>query len=302
MTTTMNPFTFKGDNFVNRYRITGNLTAKTPLHIGTGERREDSTETNTNASNSESDEKRYIDNIARDWNDHPYLPGSSLRGVVRHYLLQVFRSLDSRLATEVDYEATLFRDMDQDAQVDYMRTKASLLERVFGTPFCETKVEFWDAYLCNKVEAPENLKEKGWDDARQSYVVRSVAIDPETGAAEPNKLYSFDVAPPGSKYCLDIVGQNLSDEELGFLLFGLYGFNSEIVPLTLGAMSGRGFGCFTFELDKIYVLQANELPMWAKVASQCNHAGYNLFGKLSEANVKELIPKFKSAIQSKIEV
>ena len=293
--TTSNPeFTFKGDPFVNRYRLTGFLTAQAPFHIGTGERYQDP-ETLAAASD---DEKRFIDNIARDHQGFPYLPGSSLRGVIRHYLLQIFSSIDPQIATEPNYEGQAFRDMDQDSQINYMRKDANLLERTFGTPFCETKVEFWDASLCNRVSAPEHFKEKGWDDKRQSYVVRSVAIDPETGAAEPNKLYSFDVAPPGAKFEVNIVGQNLSDTELGFFFFFLNGFNSEIFPVTLGAMSGRGFGRFQFKLEKIYALNRSELPMWTKLASQTDNAGFHLFGSLQPAKIETLIPQFKSAFES----
>jgi CRISPR/Cas system CSM-associated protein Csm3 (group 7 of RAMP superfamily) len=299
-------YTLKGEKFVNRYRIAGTLTTQSPLHIGTGSRRPDEGQSGSKSASdgsSKSEEQHLVDEIACDFKGHPYIPGSSLRGVIRHYLFQVFRGIDGRIARPVDFEDKRFREMKQNDQINYMKNEASLLERVFGTPFCESKIETWDAYLINAVQSPaEHLKDKGWDNAKQSYVIRSVAIDPETGAAEPNKLYSFEVVPPGAKFKVDILGQNLSDEEIGFLLFGFHGFNSEIYPVTLGAMSGRGFGRLSFEVNSIYYLDAKDMSPWVKVASQLNHAGYDLFSKMQPADAKKLVPKFKSAIESKIRV
>lgn len=150
--------------------------------------------------------------------------------------------------------------------------------------------------MLNKVEAP-GLLNKGWDDERQSYVIRSVSIDPLTGAAEPNKLYAFDVVPPGAKFEVNITGQNLNVIELGFVLFGLYGFNSEIFPLTIGAMSGRGFGRMKFTVTEMYHLNRQKIKRWAEEALEHDHAGYGSLPKLGEDEAKEALHKFKRAFQ-----
>ncbi len=310
MSTTTNDFKFKGDAFENRYRFEGELLAKTPTHVGTGgERKEVRTESK------EPDvapETQGIALIARDFHDRPYLPGSSLRGVVRHYLLQIFRSFGRRIAQDPDYETEdspildqkgrkiKFRELEQEQQKTYMRDHASLLEQLFGTPFAEGKIEFWDAPAVNTVAATNDAdKEKGWQQERQSYVVRSVAINPLTGAAEGGKLYAFEVAPPGLRYHVNLVGQNLSDVELGFLLFGLFGFNSEIFPLTVGAMSGRGFGQMQFELKNLYRVKRDELGNWVNMAGAGNHAGYSALPKVN-LPVNQLIKPFKDAFHQKM--
>lgn len=310
MTTAQNSFKFKGDAFENRYRIQGLLTATAPLHVGTGEDRPDDLPRKDQPDN---EEPPRISEIARDFSGMPYLPGSSLRGVVRHYLLQIFGAFLAGIARDPDFEngsfeiidqdqqrrRIKFKDLDQAGQVIYLQRYASLLEQLFGTPFSESKIDFWDAALQNRVQAAFP-KSKGWDNARQSYVVRSVAIDPQTGVAEANKLYSFDVVPTGAAFDLNVVGQNLSDVELGFLLFGLDGFNSEIFPLTLGAMAGRGFGRMKFELKAIYRLTASELPKWAKDATRTNHAGYQLSPTFLVPEKDKLIAAFKQAFSAKL--
>lgn len=284
-------FVFKGDSFENRIRIEGTLQAVSPTHIGTGETREEKREGKDGKK-----EKTDVAMIALDANGYPFLPGSALKGVVRNYILQLLRGTYPKVAWEHEYQSSQFRDMKQDDQIDFMRTKASMLEQVFGTPFAEGKVEFWDAPAANKVTAPEPQlwKTKGWDEAHQCYRVNSVAIDPTTGAAEKHKLYSFEVTPAGLEYQINIVGQNLSDEELGLLIFGLEGFNSNIVPLTIGAMSARGFGRMIFKADKIYRLTKDILPTWIeKSLKKKDLAGYAALPEVS-GSADDLIRSFKA--------
>ena len=289
-------FYFKGDLFKNRYRIEGELIARTPTHIGTGETRKE-TSRNTKSGSENQDDSPEISEIARDFSGRPYVPGSALRGVVRNYLLQIFRSFEGNIAANPDFEKCKEKYDTQKKQVEYMSTDASLLEQLFGTPFSESKIEFWDAPAINKINGSEFVR-RGWDDDRQCYVIQSVAIDPITGTAETHKLYSFEVAPKGLRYEVNIVGQNLTDIELGFVIFGLYGFNSPVYPLTIGAMSGRGFGQMSFDLKKIYEIRDGDLENWAKDALLKDHAGYSAL-PLSK-NKDELIKSFKDAFYEKI--
>lgn len=291
-------FKFKGDDFENIYRIEATLIAESPIHIGTGDARQDKElwESMKQKEEAKKDEEPpKIDEIERDVHGLPLIPGSALRGVVRHYLLSIFRSFNGKcIAYDPDYETKEFKQMNQTAQIEYMK-KASLLEQLFGTPFCESKIEFWDAPLKHKADGSK-YRRKGWDPERQSYVVRSVAIDPVTGAAERNKLYSFDVVPQGLQFGFNVAGRNLSDRELGLLLFGLEGFNSPIYPLTIGAMAGRGFGRMSFKLEAIYSLFRGQLSDWVKLASTKNGAGYiSIEGlKLPDEKRDEFLSKFKS--------
>jgi CRISPR/Cas system CSM-associated protein Csm3 (group 7 of RAMP superfamily) len=304
-------YRFKGDDLENLYRIEGRLTAASPIHIGTGEyyqdeiKMEEWRKKKAKGEATEEDQPPKIDKIERDVHGLPLIPGSALRGVVRHYLLGIFRSFQNgKIAKDPDYERSPFKEMDQNGQIKYMQEEASLLEQLMGTPFCESKIEFWDADLLQKADG-NRYKAKGWDQDRQSYVVQSVAINPITGAAERNKLYSFDVAPAGLQFRMNIVGRNLSARELGMLLFGLGGFNSLIYPLTIGAMAGRGFGRMEFKLEAIYRLTSsnNELLNWIKLASSAESAGYHSLDslKLNNDMANTLINTFKSEFNFNLE-
>ena len=78
--------TLKGETFVNRYRFTGTLKTRSPLHIGTGEASADVY--------SPAEKKRLLEDkklkkvpdvstVLRDFSGKPLIPGSTLRGVMR---------------------------------------------------------------------------------------------------------------------------------------------------------------------------------------------------------------------------
>jgi CRISPR type III-B/RAMP module RAMP protein Cmr6 len=289
-----------------RIRLQGTMSAKSPIHIGTGETRP--VKRATKNGEEEAQESTEISMIARDCSGLPYLPGSSLRGVTRNYLLQIFKSLPGNIANDSDdsyYENVLAdakaRDIKQDDIYTDEYNKASLLDKVFGAPLWAGKIEFWDAPATGKIDG-KCFMDKDWDQDRQCYLVRSVAIDPITGAAEAHKLYTFEVAPAGLSYRLNIVGQNLDDIELGLLLFSLNGFNSNIYPLTIGAMSGRGFGQMEFKLENLYVLEdsVDAVRKWAAQASLQDHAGY--YGlQENSLDMNSLIAVFKRRFAESIQ-
>jgi len=283
-----------------RIRLEGTLTATSPTHIGTGEARP----VDRVRKNGEDDamESTDISMIARDCSGLPYLPGSAIRGVIRNYLLQIFRSLPGNIAPfddDFEQKITATKELNPDITQDDLYKdeydKASLLEKVFGTALWAGKIEFWDASAIGKIEEA-CFKDKDWDQDRQCYLVRSVAIDPVTGAAEAHKLYTFEVAPAGLSYKVNIVGQMLDEQELGMLLFALNGFNSSIYPLTIGAMSGRGFGHMNFTLDKLSLLDNSEetIRNWVAGAQQNDHAGYYGLQDVSDT-MPTLIEKFKES-------
>jgi CRISPR/Cas system CSM-associated protein Csm3 (group 7 of RAMP superfamily) len=147
---------------------------------------------------------------------------------------------------------------------------------------------------------PKGFSNKGWDEKLCSYIVKSVAIDPLTGAAEPNKLYNFEVVPSGAKFGVVLTGQNLEKHELGFVLFGLSGFDSTLFPLTIGAMAGRGFGRMSFEVTEICCLTntKDDIKKWAELVQVGEKAGYDCLKdfKIEKDKAREFINAFKAKI------
>jgi len=301
----------KGDHFTNRYRITGTLVTASPLHIGTG------VETDQIIKN-ETERKQYQDRIGkvpavatvqRDHRQKPLIPGSSLRGAMRHWLLNVLQSVDSTWADVRDYETDELLDMNQAEQINTIKNDFSRLELLFGTPFNAGKLEIWDAKcVTDDVQASDAML--NWDRQRLTYVDTSVAIDPATGTAKDKLLYKTEIVPPGVEFEANLVAQNLSDEELGLTLFALQGFNSEIYPIRLGARAGRGYGRMRFTPTKISYLDRESLGGWIKgtlnAISFDNadtaevNAGYFALPELNDEQQRAKIAAVKKALTARL--
>ena len=293
----------KGDDFVNRYRLEGKLVATSPFHLGSGfvvERK--------GLDNKKTKKPIQVSAIATDHSGHPVIPGSSLKGALRGYLLNVLSTIngnqqkesDGALANDHDYDAREFKEKKQKDQIVFMRESASSLERLFGTPFAEGKIEVWDGECVSaQYSIDDSIKDSEsppyWNPERFTYVDQSVAINPETNTAIDKNLYSFEIVPPGVTFAINICGQNLSEIEMGMLIFGLEAFKSEIWPLTLGAMGGRGFGRFSFELTELYCLKKDNISNWIKDAVCNRHSGYFSLKRLDESEKKESIECFRKA-------
>lgn len=294
----------KGDAFSNRYRITGTLTTLSPLHIGTGEERpmEFSSEDERNKFVEKVGKIPNISTIITDHRGKPLIPGSTLRGVLRNWMLTVLEGIGKEWAKELsDDEKKHLLDSDQAKQIHEVKEKFSLLELIFGTSFNSGKVEVWDA-ICRTSDIQsmdDNLL--GWDGSRLTYVDTSVAIDPARGTAMDKLLYKADIVPPGVEFELNLAAQNLSDEELGLLLLALEGFNSQIFPIQVGARGGRGYGRMEFKMEAIYRLEQDGVKEWIKNALQAEGTDTTLSGyfglpKLTEAEQKQKIKDVKDKL------
>ena len=291
----------KGDAFSNRYRITGTLTTLSPLHIGTGEERqmEFSSEDERNKFMEKVGKIPNISTIITDHRCKPLIPGSSLRGVLRNWLLTVMEGIGTQWAVDRNYAELL--EEDQTEQVLQAQNDFSYLELLFGTPVNAGKVEVWDATCCTGDLEAMNDRLLGWDSRRLTYVDTSVAIDPARGTAKNKLLYKADVVPPGVTFKMNLVAQNLSDEELGLVLLALEGFNSQIYPIQVGARGGRGYGRMEFEMGAIYRLERDGVKKWLKETLQATDkdsapAGYFGLPKLTEAEHEQKIKAVKDQL------
>jgi CRISPR type III-B/RAMP module RAMP protein Cmr6 len=294
----------KGDTFLNRYRITGTLTTVSPLHIGTGEER-------PMMFHNEEEKKKIMEKVGKvpsistiitDYRGRPLIPGSTLRGVLRNWMLTILEGIGTKWAKErVDDEIKDLLKMDQAKQIQQVKENFSLLELIFGTSFNSGKVEVWDAICRTGNLQTVDDRVLGWDSSRLTYVDTSVAIDPARGTAKDKLLYKADVVPPGVEFELNLVAQNLSDEELGLLLLALEAFNSQIYPIQVGARGGRGYGRLEFKMGTIYRLEQGGAKEWLKdtlraEGTDTTPAGYFGLPKLTEAEQKQKIKDVKDKL------
>jgi len=148
--------------FKHKVVITGKLVSKSQIHIGSGE----------------DDERRVQLFITFKYEDRkiPYIPGSSLKGVFRSTIGQIYSN---------DVESYLFGSNDPDPK------KA-----------CAAHVKIFDALPINWQQEHIPL-----------YTKPGVAIDRRTGAASPGMLFSIEVLPPEIKFEFRMILENIDLED-----------------------------------------------------------------------------------------
>jgi len=212
----------------------------------------------------------------------PYIPGSSLRGVLRSHVERFVRALEPRPGrgqgacdplNEVAWCITreAMRDLRAEARrrgqdgddwlAQQVWERSCRVCRVFGSPWLASRVRIADLFCSSNVR-PE--------------VRDGVAIDREREAVR-NK-FDFEVVPAGTRFRLEIVAENLgAAEELGVLWLGLQELAAGHVAV--GGFKGRGLGRVHLEELRVRYVDAADRDALRR---------YLLRGEMHEATAEEL--------------
>ncbi|OPX38179.1 MAG: hypothetical protein B1H11_04875 [Desulfobacteraceae bacterium 4484_190.1] len=161
-----------------------------------------------------------LDNtITKDDKGLPYIPGTTLKGVIREACEEI-----ALLKRHRPYE-TVIEEMKNITKNGGDLKDPNVygpITRLFGTPFIPSALEFHSAYL----------KKHGMDPATREFIRKSVSwneshtsISYATGTAKKDHLFSMEVASPDFDhpdyiFCFDIVpAAGLVDNDLLSLLF-----------------------------------------------------------------------------------
>lgn len=239
------------DTLQTRLVITGRLVTESPLRIGTNR----------------GSEPVGIELAAlRNTSGEPFIPGSSLKGVLRSYLESVLRAWhDSPFCAcnpvvEDEWCVVAGQRKPQDPQWRYPETyrpskpigiedlrqglgdtleteqmfsnrlaeNLCLICQVFGSPWLASHVRVADL----PVEAGAGIG--------QFEVRNGVAIDRDKGTAASGMLYDYEVIPVGVPFTLNIVGENLLPWQAGLVWLGIRALAQG--DLALGGFTSRGLG------------------------------------------------------------
>jgi CRISPR/Cas system CSM-associated protein Csm3 (group 7 of RAMP superfamily) len=216
--------------FKNRWLISGTLKTKSPLHIGDGFSAELHTRSQQ-ADKTKDDPEHDVQTVCVDCCKKPYIPGSSLRGVLR--------------------------------SVVNMEDPASL--EVFGSPDPEAKeakggkLIVYDAFIHGESLSVANdpLHLPFWSKDRRTCVAAHVSIDRQTRTAADKLLFHTEYVPAGTEFLVELGGDGLESEEVTLLLGALDQFNQ---GLRLGADIASGWGQVEWTLGKVRKL--DDIKKW----------------------------------------
>lgn len=199
----------------------------------------------------------------------PFIPGSSLKGVVRFFAERVLRSLDESLLHNLvegekakicdplgspcisrEVKDELLKEAEQEEIfAQEIWKKSCFVCRLFGSPWLAGRLAFKDAFLTNGDDLPVVTQ-----------VRDGVGIDRDLGAARPGVKYDFEVVVPGACFGVEIAAENAEEWEVGLLLAVLRPFKEGW--LAVGGRSTRGPGWGKLKDLAIRRLEQKDLPSY----------------------------------------
>jgi CRISPR-associated RAMP protein (TIGR02581 family) len=261
--------------FGGRLEIRGHLELKTPLRIGAGG----------------GDGMGLADiAVVKDALGRPYIPGSSLKGVLRAYIESVLRTIDESLAclcvTDQDNHTcptTKRRRREPgQAQSDY----EALLEAFGGDEdamylegTCRVCQVFGSHGLASKVVIPDLTLSEAWYGPYQ--VRHGVSIDRDTETAAAGRLYTSEAVPAGTRFNCEVIVENGSPADQGLVLLGLRAFEQGMV--TLGGGGTRGLGQATLAIGDCREIGQNPVDLIEFLVSGASQA-VDEAGRLAKIN------------------
>ena len=173
--------------FKNKYVITGELTVKTALHIGSGKEKED----------------RDAPFISLDDDKNFYIPGSSFRGYLS---TKLERFLDSGNGFKIKSNGEDLNEADVKLIFGYTNLDKEKNEDVKKRIIKKLKAEKLDEVksLAGRIHISdmESLTE-------DAFVTRDgIKIDRHTGATEKGAKFDYDVVPAGTRFNVRIELEN----------------------------------------------------------------------------------------------
>jgi CRISPR-associated RAMP protein (TIGR02581 family) len=213
------------DTFLGRVRLEGELITRTGLHIGAG---------------GSGDPLGTDAPVVRDAAGNPFVPGSSLKGVMRSaaeallkgaakeslqscdHLTRGGACVEHETAAKIREEAPKPR-----AAVEEIWRRSCTICRLFGSQALAGRVRFPDLPLQADLPVLFELR-------------NGVGIHRDKELAASGVLYDFEAVPPGTVFKLTVILDNPSDPEVGLLLYLFDELDSG--HLGLGGKNSRGLG------------------------------------------------------------
>lgn len=231
-----------------RLRMRGTVITRTALHIGSG---------------GSIDVTEPDGPVVRDVYGHPYIPGSSFRGVLRSTIETFLQSVTQASGTwsvgdifDREYVEAITRDRDQilksyrlgqltkKAMAEKIYSKVCTVGTIFGSHFYASRIKIKDMQLLNPEEITPDVR-------------NGVSIDRDKETARNKALYTFECIPAGARFEFELVFDNPDDWEIGLVLAGLNQFNEGYVQL--GGKTSRGLGRVQVDIDEVVIKSARHL-------------------------------------------
>ncbi|NNV06829.1 CRISPR-associated RAMP protein Csx7 [Geobacillus sp. C56-T2] len=264
--------------------IEGTLELQSGLHIGSGQMADD-----TDAA------------VIKDAQGRPYIPGSSLKGVMRTLSEQFHHLVIDQPRVPVCFLAD--SDCNKGEKADQLRAQIEQLIQqqreseinelidehvcpvcqLYGSQFRASKLVVADSYL-------QETEGNTTSENKNTTIRHSVAIDRDTGTAKDGAKYDYEVANRGLRFSFHLEGKQLSKQDEKLLFIALLHFVSGRVQL--GGNISRGLGAVKLEKVSLYTYSFAQ-PEGKKAYINFLLTGRHQNGKTFEEWKDEIIKKIQ---------
>lgn len=238
------------DNVINFFKVEADLVNIEPLRVGAG----------SNIGDPGTLMDLPVIRINIDGLPKPYIPGSSLKGVLRSISTQVARakgirgvcdgvgtySCGSKRSNYItpynEYEGETFkilqrmiRDEPRENIIDFIDKNYCIVCKIFGGMSYLSHVYVQDSYI----KGHFNIGVK-----------TGIAINRRTGSTIRGGLYKVEFIQPGATFSFSIYGRNLPNYAIGLLIESLKKIDAGVFKI--GGFKSRGFGRVQLKNLKFY--------------------------------------------------
>lgn len=227
-----------------RWIIRGTLTTTAAMHIGSG-----ASELDENLAHDQKDpksEQGTVSLVVRDHKGMPCVPGSAIKGVLRHYA-------------------------DTCGATAYAKSKGDkAIQMIFGEHGSKHAdhhagfVDFLPAFFVSAPQAKQNVHEgmPGYSQNKATGIIGASARERTTGAVAAQKLFHYEAVPDGTMFEVELDTEGLEADEVIILLNLMQGFTGKADSLSLGAKQAAGFGMMEWECKTVKCLTPKMARKW----------------------------------------
>lgn len=208
-----------------RWRLIGQLTTCSPMHIGTGDVVDRSPIEGKDGAPCD------IQAIVKGRDGRPCIPGTALKGVLRSWAEAMLKAPEHQAAIDRIFGK---RDIkDASAQSGWAEFCTAHAQSRKDRAVCERNVPYWN-----------NASETG--------IVSHVCINRTTGAASDAKLFFEEFVPEGTTFDVEIDATRLSDNDIALLIAILdQGSSHTTHPFQFGANGADGWGRMSWKFGSL---------------------------------------------------
>ncbi len=234
-----------------RVRIKGALETLSALHISSGEEAEYKDKEN---------ESRHYAQLCLNAKNKPFIPASTIRGVLRGFAEQHDQQMVNRL-------------FGYNKENDESRANRKL--RFYDAPLLE-----WN--FSGKLLERHREKQKIYEN--KGILNFRTKLNPILGVAEENKLFASEYVPAGSYFEVELEADEINEADLKDILGLLECFDGS-EQATLGKGTSQGQGKIQWKCEKIAYLNSEQIKNWLNDQSDLQ------FLALTRIEPNKIIPK-----------